>query len=156
MTLQRQQLWWTIYFLDRQVSRKSGIAYYIRDIEFDVDDFANISKDSTDDTATASSAQPSIVAKGYMQGLIDLARLWGNVWDTFFAVSATKKEDRMEIEIMDARILNTRRQLPAFLTWDSNELANYLLIGEDESHIRRRLQLYTVSTQWDVCYPCTF
>ncbi|KAK3117446.1 hypothetical protein LTR53_001211 [Teratosphaeriaceae sp. CCFEE 6253] len=38
-TLQRQQLWWTIYYLDRQTSRRSGIAYHIRDTEFDVDDF---------------------------------------------------------------------------------------------------------------------
>lgn len=145
VALQRRQLWWTIYFLDRQVSRKSGIAYHIRDLEFDVDDFTNNGIESTQGSSIAMSAQPSVVAKGYMQGLIDLARLWGNVWDTFFAVGATKKDDRMEIEIMDARIINTRRQLPGFLTWDSNELTNYLLMGEDESHIRRRLQLYTVS-----------
>jgi hypothetical protein len=38
-TLQKQKLWWTIYFLDRQISRRSGTAYHIRDTEFDVDDF---------------------------------------------------------------------------------------------------------------------
>lgn len=154
MALQRQQLWWTIYFLDRQVSRKSGIAYHIRDREFDVDDFTNNGIDSAHGSSIATSIQPSVVAKGYMQGLIDQARLWGNVWDTFFAVGATKKEDRMEIEIMDARILYTRRQLPGFLTWDSNELAKYLLMGEDESHIRRRLQLYTVSVEWKAWCSC--
>ncbi|KAK3117447.1 hypothetical protein LTR53_001212 [Teratosphaeriaceae sp. CCFEE 6253] len=78
-----------------------------------------------------------------MQSLINLARLWGNVWDTFFAVGATKTGGWMEIEIMDARILNTRRQLPDSLVWDSNEFADYAMNGENELHIRRRLQLHT-------------
>ncbi|EME43714.1 hypothetical protein DOTSEDRAFT_71540 [Dothistroma septosporum NZE10] len=141
-TLQRQQLWWSIYFLDRQISRRGGITYHIRDLEFDVEDFTS-NNENTTTTSPVIFNRPSDVAKCYMQGLINLARLWGHVWDTFFAVGALKKGDWMEIEIMDARILNTRRQLPDFLTWDTNEIANYLLMGEDESHIRRRLQIYT-------------
>lgn len=143
-TLQRQQLWWTIYYLDRQISRRSGLAYHIRDTEFVVDDFSE-SDEAVDSGPTANSAQFSNVAKSYMQGLINLARLWGNVWDMFFAVGATKPGDWMEIEIMDARILNTRRQLPNTLNWDKDDLPKYTLNGEDEPHIRRRLQLYTVS-----------
>jgi hypothetical protein len=142
--LQRQQLWWTIYFLDRQISRRSGIPYHIRDTEFDVDDFAK-SEHTGDGGLETLPLHPSTISKSYMQGLINLARLWGNVWDTLFAVGATKTGDWMEIEIMDARILNTRRQLPDTLTWDPNKLASYTLNGEDEPHIRRRLQLYTVS-----------
>jgi hypothetical protein len=143
-TLQRQQLWWTIYFLDRQISRRSGIPYHIRDTEFDVDDFTK-NETTVDGGPGRLPPHPSTISKSYMQGLINLARLWGNVWDTFFAVGATKTGDWMEIEIMDARILNTRRQLPETLTWDPNDLTSYTLNGEDELHIRRRLQLYTVS-----------
>ncbi|KAG9504936.1 hypothetical protein J7337_004917 [Fusarium musae] len=113
---QRQQLWWTMYFLDRQISRRSGIAYHIRDTEFDVDDFT---------------------------ALVSLSRLWSRVWDTFFAVGATNKGDWMEVELMDARILNARRGLPKTLTWDSKEIANYAASGEDEPRIRRRLQIFT-------------
>lgn len=138
------QLWWTIYFLDRQISRRSGIPYHIRDTEFDVDDFTK-NETTVNDGPGRLPLHPSTISKSYMQGLINLARLWGNVWDTFFAVGATKTGDWMEIEIMDARILNTRRQLPETLTWDPNDLTSYTLNGEDELHIRRRLQLYTVS-----------
>lgn len=143
-TLQRRKLWWTIYYLDRQISRRSGTAYHIRDIEFDVDDFA------ADIDLAASGMQSQMdkhsnITRSYLQALIGLARLWGQVWDTFFAVGATTKGDWMEVEIMDARILNTRRQLPRTLTWAAEELVNYTLTGESEPHVRRRLQLYTVS-----------
>lgn len=140
--LQKQKIWWTIYFLDRQISRRSGTAYHIRDTEFNVDEFtgmAGIVSDQISQSDWHTSATWS-----YLQALINLARLWGHVWDTFFAVGATKKGDWMEIEITDARVVNTRRQLPNSLTWNSEELANYSL-NEDEPHIRRRLQLYTVS-----------
>lgn len=143
-TLQRQQLWWTIYYLDRQISRRSGAAYHIRDTEFDVDDFT-LNGNAADGNPLPQTDWHSSITRSYLQALIALARLWGQVWDTFFAVGATKKGDWMEVEIMDARILNTRRQLPKALTWDSDELANYMLAGEDDPHIRRRLLLFTVS-----------
>ena len=142
--LQRQRLWWTIYFLDRQISRRSGIAYHIRDTEFDVEDFT-LDSNAADGPPLPQTDWHSSTTRSYLQALISLARLWGQVWDTFFAVGATKKGDWMEVEVMDARILNTRRQLPKSLTWNSDELTNYTLSGEDEPHIRRRLQLFVVS-----------
>ncbi|EWG44876.1 hypothetical protein FVEG_05844 [Fusarium verticillioides 7600] len=132
---QRQQLWWTMYFLDRQISRRSGIAYHIRNTEFDVDDFTV----STENTPIPQAE----VTKSYLQALVSLSRLWSRVWDTFFAVGATNKGDWMEVELMDARILNARRGLPKTLTWDSKEIANYAASGEDEPRIRRRLQIFT-------------
>ncbi|KAF5710205.1 hypothetical protein FMUND_9627 [Fusarium mundagurra] len=134
-TLQRQQLWWTMYFLDRQISRRSGIAYHIRDTEFDVDDFTVQAENNV--------IPQTDISRSYLQVLVNLAKLWGRVWDTFFAVGATNKGDWMEVELMDARILNTRRGLPRTLTWDANEIANYAAADEDEPQIRRRLQLFT-------------
>lgn len=143
-TLRKQKLWWIIYFLDRQISRRSGTAYHIRDTEYDVDDLANAAAVVDVDLMSQADWQAN-TTRSYLQALISSARLWGHVWDTFFAVGATKRGDWMEVEITDARILNTRRQLPRALTWNSDELANYSLSGEDEPHIRRRLQLHTVS-----------
>lgn len=142
-TLQRQKLWWTVYFLDRQISRRSGSAYHIRDTEFDVDDFTD--NGNTLNMNLSQSDWHGSITRSYLQALINLARLWGNIWDTCFAVGAKKKGDWMEIEIMDARIVNTRRQLPKILTWNSSELDNYILAGEDGPHIRRRLSIFTVS-----------
>lgn len=142
--LQRQRLWWTIYFLDRQISRRSGLAYHIRDTEFDVDDFA----------VNESMAEPNSMQRlewgwsipgQYLQALINIGRLWGHAWDSFFAVGAAKKRDWLEVEVMDVRILNIRRLFPDTLTWNSDQLTNYILSGEDARHIRRRLQLFTVS-----------
>jgi hypothetical protein len=143
-TLQKQKLWWTIYFLDRQISRRSGTAYHIRDTEFDVDDFT-LNGNAEDGNLVPQTDWQTSITRSYLQALISSARLWGHVWDTFFAVGATKKGDWMEVEITDARILNSRRQLPRTLTWNSDELANYSLSDEDEPHIRRRLQIFTVS-----------
>ena len=142
--LQKQKLWWTIYFLDRQISRRSGLAYHIRDTEFNVDDFS-LNENAADYNGMPHNGWHSSTTRSYLQALINTARLWGNVWDTLFAVGATKKGDLMEVEIMDARILHTRRQLPKALTWVSDELENYTRSGEDEPHIRRRLHLSTVS-----------
>lgn len=139
----RQQLWWTIYYLDRQIARKSSTAYHIRDTEFCVDDFAAPEAQAHDPSLQADFFTPRV--RNYMQALINLARLWGQVWDTFFAVGAIRRGGWMEIEIMDTRILNARRQLPQDLTWNSDEISNYTLSGESEPQVRRRLQLYTVS-----------
>lgn len=144
VTLQKQKLWWTLYFLDRQISRRSGVAYHIRDTEFIVDEFT-CHETAVDDNVTSKTEWKSSITMSYLQALVNTARLWGHVWDTFFAVGAKKKGDWMEIEITDARILNSRRQLPKVLTWDSDELITYIISGEDEPHIRRRLQLFTVS-----------
>lgn len=145
-TLQKQKLWWTIYFLDRQISRRSGTAYHIRDTEFDVDEFRLDEKMPDAQIHCVTS-----ITRSYLQALISSARLWGQVWDTFFAVGAKKKGDWMEVDIMDARILNTRRLLPKTLTWNSNELARYSQSDENEPHIRRRLQLFTVSVLGSIC-----
>jgi hypothetical protein len=83
--------------------------------------------------------------KDYVQVLINLAQLWGHVWDTFFAIGITRKTDWMEVEIMDTQILNARRQLPSGLTWDTSKMTEYALNGEPEPHLRRRLHIYTVS-----------
>jgi hypothetical protein len=83
--------------------------------------------------------------KDYVQVLINLARLWGQVWDKFFAIGVTRKTDWMEVEIMDTQILNVRRQLPANMTWEPDKMAEYTLNGEPEPQLRRRLHIYTVS-----------
>ncbi len=140
---QRQKLWWTIYFLDRQISRRSGTPYHIRDTEFDVDDFTTPPHVAAT-SALSQTEAPKDISRSYIQALIHLGRLWGHVWDTFFAIGATKKGDWMEVEIMDARILNIRRQLPAVLTWTLDDFITYTSSGEQEPHIRRRLLIYTV------------
>lgn len=140
----RQLLWWTIYFLDRRIAQKSGFPYHVRDTEFYVEDFK--SRRSFQDGGSAlEMTQPTTDTRNYLQALIDTARLWGQIWDTFFAIGATKRSDWLEVEIMDTQILNARRQLAQELTWDADKMIDYALAGESETHLRRRLQVNTVS-----------
>lgn len=152
--LSKQLLWWTIFFLDRRIAQKASLPYHIRDTEFCVEDFKstgqNCQAESGDvDDLRASTQQEKTSSlhgvKDYVQVLINLARLWGQVWDKFFAIGVTRKTDWMEVEIMDTQILNVRRQLPANMTWEPDKMAEYTLNGEPEPQLRRRLHIYTVS-----------
>ncbi|KAF2481576.1 hypothetical protein BDY17DRAFT_190641 [Neohortaea acidophila] len=140
--ISRQQLWWTIYFLDRRIAQKSGISYHIRDTEFYVEEFKHPKPADESRTAEEAAYFPWST-RIYLQALIDLARLWSHVWDSFFAIGATRKGDWMEVEIMDTQILNTRRQLPDELSWSTEKLFEYGLRGEAAPQLRRRLQIAT-------------
>lgn len=139
----RQRLWWTIYFLDRRIAQKSGTPYHIRNTEFHVEDFGGESPQNENIPPYLDAARSA--TNSYLQALISLARLWGHIWDTFFAVGATGKGDWLEAEIMDTQILNLRRQLPHELTWSSDKIMEYSRTGEAETQVRRRLQINTVS-----------
>ena len=150
----RQLLWWTIFFLDRRIAQKASLPYHIRDTEFQVDDFKNTSSNQQPERSSIEPLSIPLAQKGrlstqtvkdYVQVLINLARLWGQIWDTFFAIGVTRKTDWMEVEIMDTQILNARRQLPSGLTWETSKMTDYALNGEPEPHLRRRLHIYTVS-----------
>jgi hypothetical protein len=147
--LSKQLLWWTIFFLDRRIAQKASLPYHIRDTEFYVEDFKSAGHTRPDENgrSDAKSSFSLHRAKGYVQVLINLAKLWGQVWDKFFAIGAERKTDWMEMEIMDTQILNVRRQLPLSLTWEHGRLAEYALSGESEPQLRRRLHVYTA------CHP---
>jgi hypothetical protein len=80
-----------------------------------------------------------------MQVLTDLARLWAQTWDTFFAAAISKVWDWRESELMDTTIVIVRRELPQTLTWDTDSLVtDYIANGEKELQIRRRLVIFIV------------
>jgi hypothetical protein len=80
-----------------------------------------------------------------MQVLINLAKLWTQIWDSFFAAAAPNPADWKDIEIMDTRIRILQQELPGDLTWETESLdAVYIFQGESEPHIRRRLSVYIV------------
>ena len=140
----RQHLWWCIYFQDRRIAQKSGIAYHIRDNEFCVEDFHPRNGQRPQGYALQTQTSSSDT-NNYLQALINLARLWGQIWDKFFATGATKKGDWLEIEIMDTQILNARRQLPEKLAWNADKTMDCELMSDSEPNLRRRVQVFTVS-----------
>ena len=131
----RKTLWWVVYFLDRKISQRIGGPYCIRDNEVAVSEFSFEPPFSS----------PRARTQNYMQALISLAKLWTQKWDSFFATAAPKPVDSREIEVMDTRILVAQRELPSELTWSTELLDNvYILQGETEPQIRRRLSIFIV------------
>ena len=146
----RQQLWWCIYFLDRRIAQKSGLTYHIRDSEFRVDDFRSQHEQQLQGVVARTQTRTlETDTRNYLQALINLARLWGQIWDTFFATGAKKRNDWLEVEIMDTQILNARRQLPEELTWNADKMIDYALMGESEPALRRRVSISTVGSGID-------
>lgn len=135
----RQKLWWTIYYLDRRITQRLGTPYLIRDAEVAVEDFESnlTAEDINQDPTTA----PVTI---YYQVLINFSRLWGRIWDTFFAATARKSGNLEEMEITDTRILYLRKTLSQHLTWDSDRVSTYVSKGEREPQIRQRLTIFIV------------
>jgi hypothetical protein len=150
----RQKLWWIIYFIDRRISQKNGTAYIIRDSEIAVEEFTERPTErKAKETGNMTSADAengylstddSVVYK-YLQILVNLGRIWGQIWDTFFSVMTKKLGDQQEIEIMDTRLVFLQRSIPPELGWDLKTVAENVEMGEVETHLRRRLGIYVVS-----------
>ncbi|KAF2494597.1 hypothetical protein BU16DRAFT_589557 [Lophium mytilinum] len=142
----RKKLWWTIYFFDRRIAQRNGSPYLIRDIEVAVEDFEQslANPRSRHEPGDALSEPSSHIAlhQPYFQVLINFAKLWGQIWDNFFAASAPKRTDWREVEIADTRVILVRRQLPSELTWDTDLLETYTSEGETEPQLRRRLFIF--------------
>ncbi|KAH8819259.1 hypothetical protein F5884DRAFT_848585 [Xylogone sp. PMI_703] len=138
----RKRLWWTIYFLDRRISQRSGTPYLIRDSEVAVEEFGSKLRVLDGNLEATNYLSDSIYVNNYFQALINFSRVWSHTWDTFYAALAPKRGDWQEVEITDARILLVRRQFPPELTWDTRQAASYVSKGEPEPHIRRRLSMF--------------
>lgn len=81
----------------------------------------------------------------YFHALVQLGRLWGEIWDTFFGANKESSTDLQEREIMDTRILYLQRNLPEDIKWSKNLNIDSDRSPETEKNIRRRLQIHVVS-----------
>ncbi|KAJ5798373.1 uncharacterized protein N7503_007669 [Penicillium pulvis] len=122
----RQGLWWTLYFLDKRITQKCGITYFLREDESAVNDFSKVHSD-------IGSSKYEV-----LQSLISFSRLWAHIWDGFFSPQAPKADDWEESQMMDTRIVLSYRQIPSSLHWKSSMVAEYMCV-EGAAHIRQRL-----------------
>ncbi|KAJ5664770.1 uncharacterized protein N7477_007218 [Penicillium maclennaniae] len=122
----RQGLWWTLYFLDKRITQKCGITYFLREDESAVSDFSKAHSDMC-------SSKHEV-----LQSLISFSRLWAHIWDGFFSPRAPKADNWEELQIMDTRIVLSYRQIPSSLLWKSSMAAEYMCV-EGEAQIRQRL-----------------
>lgn len=127
----RQGLWWTLYFLDKRITQKCGITYFLREEESAVSDFSKV-------TDSLGSSKYKL-----LQSLISFSRLWAHIWDGFFSPQAPKADDWEEAQMMDTRIILSYRQIPSNLRWNSSMVAEYMC-NEGETRIRQRLIVFLV------------
>lgn len=145
-TLERRMLWWTLYYMDRKLAEKCSRPCFIRDTEVDVDDFAAaLATGGAKQREMLQSATGRTWDVAYLQTLVDWARLWGKIWDTFFAARAQGLGNSDEVEAMDARIEGVRRRLPAEVRWDTSLFQLLDHSAENELQIRAQLLVLVVS-----------
>jgi hypothetical protein len=137
----RQSLWWTIFFLDKRVAQKIGIAYSVRQTECAVREYIE------DDSSLSLQAHHEL-----LQSMILFGRLWAQIWDTFFSSRANLKEDKegkddawAELQLTDMKIILAYRRLPSRLRWKSEKMNMYIENGDSEKEVRRRLLVFLVS-----------
>lgn len=107
----RQSLWWTIFFLDKRVAQKIGIAYSIRQSECAVREYFE------DDSSISPQAHHEL-----LQSMISFGQLWAQIWDTFFSSKSNltvRKEGNddawSELQLTDTKIILAYRRLPSRL-----------------------------------------
>ncbi|KAJ5481644.1 hypothetical protein N7475_000456 [Penicillium sp. IBT 31633x] len=127
----RQGLWWTLYFLDKRITQKCGMTYFLREDESAVSDFSK-HKSNT-----------GLSKYELLQSLITFSRLWARIWDGFFSPQAPQADDWEELQMMDTRIVLSYRQIPSTLHWNSSMATKYICV-EGQTHIRQRLIVFLV------------
>ncbi|KAL2815744.1 hypothetical protein BJX63DRAFT_389525 [Aspergillus granulosus] len=136
----RQSLWWTIFFLDKRVAQKIGIAYCVRQTECAVREFlvghGNLGPQTHHE---------------FLQSMILFSQLWAQIWDSFYSPRATtveqKKEDEEDyaweqMKLTDTKIILAYRRIPSRLRWRSQNVSEYVGNGDTEREIRRRLLVF--------------
>lgn len=134
-----QDLWWTVYILDRTIARLSGTSYLIRDEEIGFSKVTYMSPSCERNTMGQSEDSE------YLQVLAHLGRLWARIWDDLLSHAEATGCEWQTAELLDAQIRLFQRQLPPRLVWSSPPGPDADLPEEHEHVIRRRLTTLMVS-----------
>ncbi|KAK5456836.1 hypothetical protein LTS15_004616 [Exophiala xenobiotica] len=139
--LERRTLWWALYYMDRKIAEKCSRPCFIRDTDVDVKDFSSVDASSTKPVGARTLTSRSWDL-AYLQTLVEWARLWGKMWDAFFAAQASGLGNVDELEAMDARIQCVGRRLPSEVKWDTSLFQ--LSSQSPEEELQSRAQLLTL------------
>jgi hypothetical protein len=130
----RQSLWWTIFFLDKRVAQKIGIAYSVRQTECAVKEFLG-----------DHGSLPPQAHHELLQSMILFSQLWAQIWDLFFSPHKQDKDPGEEMQLTDMKIILAYRRVPPRLRWRSQRMHEYIAHGDSEREVRRRLLVFLVS-----------
>ncbi|QGI98413.1 hypothetical protein CEK26_011482 [Fusarium fujikuroi] len=123
-------LWVTLDFLDKRITQKCGIPYFVGNSLGHVD-FEHETSPHID-----------LKDKTYLKTMFSHARLWASVWDGFLAPNAPMAGDWVEIQAFDAKLLALREQYPDMLSWNSESVDDTIFKSPTEPEDRRRLLVF--------------
>ncbi|KAJ5372478.1 hypothetical protein N7517_004484 [Penicillium concentricum] len=146
-----QNLWWTIYTLDRHLACLGGIPYLIRDEEIDEPRPAQDGQFKRFSSVTYLNCQNELVEQDgpvegslhqeamYLEVLAHLGRVWACIWNDL-VIDSSKPDCRWQAaEILDAQLRILQQQLPAELAWRSPSSLGRDLQNIQETAMQRQL-----------------
>lgn len=153
-----QNLWWTIYILDRNIACLGGVPYLIRDEEIDApqptrdgrfEKFSSVTyiyRPSEHDEQSGPSERSLHQDATYLEILAHLGRLWARIWNSLVTDSSELDCQWQTTEILDAQIRILQQRLPPSLTWESPSSLGRDLVKEEENAMQRQLIVLMVSS----------
>ena len=119
-TVIRQRLFWTVFFLERNVALNVGAPYLIRENDFRVDLPKNYDDKDLFPDRPLPEEQPHRSSAPYQACTAKWGKLASEIWDNLFGIGAQKPTSQEFVASMDARILYTVSQFPGHLKWLRN------------------------------------
>lgn len=113
----RQRIFWSILYLERNVSINSGSPYLIREADFKVDPLPALD----DKLMFPGKPLPTETPKGsfapYLMTAVKWGKLGSEIWDVVFGINAERPTSQEFVATMDARIGFITSQLLPHLQW---------------------------------------
>ncbi|KAF4770725.1 hypothetical protein HAV15_012927 [Penicillium sp. str.  len=154
-----QNLWWTIYVLDRNLACLGGVPYLIRDEEIDAPRPARdgqferfsavicISCWNEPDEQIGPMEKSFHQEASYLEALAHLGRIWACIWNNL-ATDRTEPDCQWQTtETLDAQLRILQQQLPAELVWESpSSLGRDLEMLQETAMQRQLVVLMRINT----------
>ncbi|KAF5578112.1 hypothetical protein FPANT_10099 [Fusarium pseudoanthophilum] len=123
-------LWVHLDFLDKRITQKCGIPYFVGNSLGHVD-FEH-----------ETSPHINMKDKAYLKTMFSHARLWASVYDGFLAPNAPLASDWVEMQSFDAKLLAFREQYPDISPWNGESVDDAIFKSPSETEDRRRLLVF--------------
>ena len=112
----RKRVWWAVYVLDQQVSRRSGRPYLISEREVSVGRLHHGDTDETERSRDITNDDQGNTL--FLQALVDLSMIYRQIWDSFCSATASESFDRSNTAVFDQQLLRLMSRLPPKLKMD--------------------------------------
>jgi len=133
----RQRIFWSILYLERNVSINTGSPYLIRETDFKVDVLPALDDKLMFPGKPLPVETPQRSFAPYLMCAVKWGKLGSEIWDVVFGINAERPTNQEFVATMDARIGFIISHLPSHLQWqkrtnfqtgsdETDDLPNYV------------------------------